>query len=151
VDKAWLGHYVADSDRESLSLECLQALGRRPRLPNPMIAPLATNRLAIASQGKGLGWEHETSLAHDQLARPSRISQELGIGRSLFDTAVSDIVTHRFRGAVLWVLDTNERARRFYEAAGWRPDGATKTEDRPGGKLQEVRYTRTFSASTTAN
>jgi GNAT superfamily N-acetyltransferase len=74
-----------------------------------------------------------------------------GLGRSLFDTAVGDIVAHRFRGAVLWVLDTNERARRFYEEAGWRPDGATKTEDRPGGKLQEVRYTRTFSASITAN
>jgi len=68
-----------------------------------------------------------------------------GIGRSLFDTAVSDIVAHRFREAVLWVVDTNQRARRFYEAAGWRPDGATKTEDRPGGRLQEVRYTRTFN------
>jgi len=68
-----------------------------------------------------------------------------GIGLSLFDMAVSNIITQRFRRAVLWVLDTNERARRFYEAAGWRPDGATKTEDRPGGSLHEVRYTRTFN------
>jgi ribosomal protein S18 acetylase RimI-like enzyme len=74
-----------------------------------------------------------------------------GIGRSLFEMAVADIVDHRFRGAILWVLGANERARRFYEAAGWRLDGATKTEDRPGGKLQEVRYARTFSASTSAN
>jgi ribosomal protein S18 acetylase RimI-like enzyme len=74
-----------------------------------------------------------------------------GIGRSLFERAIGDIVAHGFRATVLWVLDTNTPARRFYEAAGWRPDGATKTEDRPGGRLQEVRYTRTFSASTTAN
>jgi ribosomal protein S18 acetylase RimI-like enzyme len=67
-----------------------------------------------------------------------------GIGRGLFEAAVTDIAAHDFRGAVLWVLDTNERARRFYEAAGWRPDGATKTEERRGGKLEELRYRRMF-------
>jgi GNAT superfamily N-acetyltransferase len=70
-----------------------------------------------------------------------------GIGRSLFHTAVDDIVAQGFAAAVLWVLDTNERARRFYEAAGWHPDGATKTEERPGGELREVRYTRMLGAN----
>jgi GNAT superfamily N-acetyltransferase len=67
-----------------------------------------------------------------------------GNGRALLDSAVRDMVACGFAAAVLWVLETNERARRFYEVAGWRPDGATKAENRPGGTLQEVRYGRTL-------
>jgi L-amino acid N-acyltransferase YncA len=67
-----------------------------------------------------------------------------GIGRALLDTAVGDVVANRFAAAVLWVLDTNERARRFYEAAGWMPDGQTKDENRLGATLHEVRYRRSL-------
>ena len=70
----------------------------------------------------------------------------LGIGRSLFQAAVDDMIAHGFTAAILWVLDTNERARRFYEAAGWAADGATKTEERPGGELHEIRYARNLAA-----
>jgi RimJ/RimL family protein N-acetyltransferase len=38
------------------------------------------------------------------------------------------------------VLDDNPRARRFYERAGWQPDGAAKTEERWGVAAAEVRY-----------
>jgi hypothetical protein len=38
----------------------------------------------------------------------------------------------RSQQAALWVLEDNERARRFYEAAGWRADG-TALEDTTGG------------------
>ena len=31
-----------------------------------------------------------------------------------------------FTTAMLWVLGTNARARRFYERRGWRPDGTSK-------------------------
>ena len=41
---------------------------------------------------------------------------------------------------MLWVLKTNERARRFYEIAGWKTDGQTKTEERGRVVLNEVRY-----------
>jgi Tfp pilus assembly protein PilP len=44
----------------------------------------------------------------------------------------------------LWVLASNERARAFYGARGWRPDGGTKTEPREGFSLNEVRYRRRF-------
>jgi RimJ/RimL family protein N-acetyltransferase len=42
----------------------------------------------------------------------------------------------------LWVLDSNARARRFYEAAGFRPDGAVKVDDSHGFVLRELRYRR---------
>jgi hypothetical protein len=38
------------------------------------------------------------------------------------------------------VLDSNERARRFYEAMGWRADGHGKVDRRGEFELNEVRY-----------
>jgi GNAT superfamily N-acetyltransferase len=63
-----------------------------------------------------------------------------GVGRALMDRAVSNLRDVGFTAVTLWVLDTNDRARRFYEALGWRPDGTTKTESRPGFELHELRY-----------
>ena len=63
-----------------------------------------------------------------------------GTGRLLLRAVLDEIQSAGFREATLWVLDTNERARRFYEADGWLPDGATKVEERPAGMLNEIRY-----------
>jgi GNAT superfamily N-acetyltransferase len=70
-----------------------------------------------------------------------------GIGRTLFAHAVEDLRAQGFTEATLWVLASNARARRFYEAAGWAPDGAEETEERPGVVLREVRYRVTFLLS----
>jgi ribosomal protein S18 acetylase RimI-like enzyme len=69
---------------------------------------------------------------------PGAVGQ--GIGRTLFAHAVADLRQQQFSQATLWVLESNDRARRFYEIAGWAPDGARKSEKRPGFSLHEVRY-----------
>ena len=63
-----------------------------------------------------------------------------GVGRRLFAHAVADLRVRGFIHATLWVLAPNTLGRRFYEAAGWRPDGTEK--DQPWGNhvLHEVRY-----------
>ena len=47
---------------------------------------------------------------------PEAVGQ--GIGRVLFQHAVADFRQRGFRQATLWVLESNEHALRFYEAAG---------------------------------
>jgi hypothetical protein len=42
--------------------------------------------------------------------------------------------------AILWVLDDNPRARRFYEREGWALDGERKVEPHLGVDVAEVRY-----------
>jgi len=53
----------------------------------------------------------------------------------------------KYREAVLWVLEGNARARSFYQAHGWWPDGAVKTEQRGEALLNEVRYRRRVGPS----
>jgi hypothetical protein len=47
-----------------------------------------------------------------------------------------------FDQVILWVLDSNARARRFYEAGGWRADEAAKQDDSFGVPMTKVRYRR---------
>jgi GNAT superfamily N-acetyltransferase len=65
-----------------------------------------------------------------------------GLGRQLMTDALAAITEAGFGEAALWVLDTNERARSFYEAGGWSADGAVKQDTRAGFTLNEVRYRR---------
>lgn len=62
------------------------------------------------------------------------------IGRALMSSAIAQLADAGFSSATLWIVDKNWRARRFYEAGPWRPDGATKSADRGQFVLQEVRY-----------
>ena len=64
-----------------------------------------------------------------------------GRGRALLRHATTRLSSLGYGAGILWVLESNQRARRFYEIAGWALDGGTKTETRPDGvELREVRY-----------
>jgi GNAT superfamily N-acetyltransferase len=64
-----------------------------------------------------------------------------GTGRSLMSCAVATLSDAGYQRAVLWVLEANDRARRFYEKAGWIPDGASNVLAGLG-RAVEVRYSR---------
>ncbi len=65
-----------------------------------------------------------------------------GAGRALMAGAVDAMRDAGYVSAVLWVLVTNERARRFYEIAGWSCDGTEKSELFGPATLTETRYGR---------
>jgi GNAT superfamily N-acetyltransferase len=68
-----------------------------------------------------------------------------GTGRALMGSAVTELARLGYADAILWVLDTNDRARRFYARAGWDEDGAHKTDASLGFDIAEIRYRRTLS------
>lgn len=65
-----------------------------------------------------------------------------GLGRTLMTAALEVFAAAAYHEATLWVLDTNERAQRFYEAGGWHPDGSAKLDTTLGLPLHELRYRR---------
>jgi GNAT superfamily N-acetyltransferase len=70
-----------------------------------------------------------------------------GIGAALISAARARLAELGFRSALLWVLEGNVRAERFYRADRWAPDGVCRTDSRRGVTLHEVRYRRTLEAS----
>jgi GNAT superfamily N-acetyltransferase len=63
-----------------------------------------------------------------------------GIGTSLFDAAAQRGRQQGARQLVLWVVETNSKARAFYEAKGMRPDGGEQEHRLGNETLHEVRY-----------
>lgn len=51
-----------------------------------------------------------------------------GVGRALLDRAIAHLAELGNEEALLWVLTGNERARRFYERAGWSADGRARRQ-----------------------
>jgi ribosomal protein S18 acetylase RimI-like enzyme len=65
-----------------------------------------------------------------------------GIGQSLLREAVRRCADAKHPRMLLWVLKGNDRARRFYERAGFTADGAEEPSDVDGVAVPEVRYVR---------
>jgi ribosomal protein S18 acetylase RimI-like enzyme len=62
--------------------------------------------------------------------------QRAGIGRALLSAAIDRLRERGAGTATLWVLETDQRARAFYERLGWSSDG-TRVMHPP----MDVRYT----------
>lgn len=65
-----------------------------------------------------------------------------GRGGRLLEAALSELESAGFESASLWVLHSNDGARRFYERHGWTADGATKEHDWEAFVATDVRYVR---------
>jgi ribosomal protein S18 acetylase RimI-like enzyme len=62
-----------------------------------------------------------------------------GAGRELMGAA-RNALRAAYPTSILWVLEDNPRARRFYEREGWELDGGRKEEALLGVTVAEVRY-----------
>ncbi len=66
----------------------------------------------------------------------------LGAGRFLHDAVLARLAEAGFASVVLWVLDTNQRARRFYERQGWSQTVGVRTQRFGTSVVTDYRYGR---------
>ena len=91
---------------------------------------------------------------HESLAEVTHLyvapeSTARGTGHLLFSQAIAHAKDQSYRGLLLWVLEENSSARRFYERHGLRPDGARHEEPEwLGPGVFEVRYAMGFERAT---
>lgn len=65
-----------------------------------------------------------------------------GYGGPLLEAAVKALAGQGFRDVLLWVLEDNRRARRFYEKHEFRPAGDVMEQEIGGKRLREILYLR---------
>lgn len=148
--RAWQAAYrgqLPDTVLESLSIE------HRTRAWSQIIKQSASPAAAfvLESDGELLGFAHvAASRDEDASGEVGEVTAiyvshsfwRSGAGTLLMHSALAALREAGFSQATLWVLETNQRARRFYESTGWDPDGAAKVEQRDGFQLHELRYRR---------
>lgn len=65
-----------------------------------------------------------------------------GFGRDLLEAAEEEIRLLGFDRILLWVLESNERARAFYRRQGWVLGRPIRLEEIGGRQVTELRYER---------
>jgi ribosomal protein S18 acetylase RimI-like enzyme len=146
--RSWRAAY-----RGQLTDDYLDGLNVEDRLEMHRLAlesPPAEYRMWVAEdEGRAVGFavtgKSEDADADERTAEVYAIYLEpdlvgTGLGRTLFSHAVDDLRGRGYRSATLWVLETNEMARRFYELAGWAHDGTTTSERVDCEMRPTVRY-----------
>lgn len=71
----------------------------------------------------------------------------LSVGSALLAEVEARLAARGFAQASLWVVAGNARARRFYQARGWSPDGMCRREDIGGRPVDECRYTKPLAVT----
>ncbi|QKV91891.1 GNAT family N-acetyltransferase [Streptomyces sp. NA02950] len=115
------------------------------------------NLVAEADDGEVVGWacfgpyrDRDVPTGDAELyalyVRPALLGT--GIGRALLDESLERVTERGFPRLRLWVLRDNERARHFYERAGFAPDGGAEAYEVAGVSVPEVRYTRRLDPAT---
>ena len=130
---------VAGFDVESRQRMWREGLGRRPR-PGSATFVVEDGGEVVGFASVGASRDEDAEREGELYAiylHPSRWGD--GIGRALLQRAEESMRSSGFRRALLWVLAGNERAERFYRAAGWEEDGE-KVEDFQGATVTERRY-----------
>lgn len=102
--------------------------------PSGQVAGFANVRPST-DDGAGDEAELQTLYVH-----PAYWSQ--GVGHVLMETSLGLLADAGHAEVILWVLDSNERARRFYERRGFDLDHAYRPINIAGDELVEVRYRR---------
>jgi ribosomal protein S18 acetylase RimI-like enzyme len=148
--QSWQGAYRGLLPQAYLDgLQPAQRVGRWERSISEADGITAATLLADAG-GRPVGFV-SYGPARDPDADPRRIGQidaiylapaawGQGIGRKLMDAALERLVFAGFSEATLWVLDSNARARRFYEAGGWVADGTQRRDEDRGFPVTQIRY-----------
>jgi GNAT superfamily N-acetyltransferase len=98
----------------------------------------ATIGFAVTGPSQDADATDRTAEVYAIYLEPDRVGT--GEGRALFEHALDDLRERGYDAVTLWVLETNERARRFYEVAGWRHDGTVTSERVDREMRPTVRY-----------
>jgi ribosomal protein S18 acetylase RimI-like enzyme len=158
--RSWQGAYA-----HAVPVDRLQALDesdperveqRRGWLATP--PPRAHTLVAVAA-GEIVGFVHGAPSRDDDVDA-TRVGElyaiyvtpdawGTGAGRALMAEHLERLRASGFEEAVLWVLEDNPRARRFYEAGGWALDGPPKDYELLGTPVRVVRYRIGLTGATT--
>jgi ribosomal protein S18 acetylase RimI-like enzyme len=147
--RTWQGAYGHIFPAEALAAISAERHAKRwrgllPTAPATFVAEVGGEVVGFASAGPSVDADGEgVGELYAIYVEPGH--WDAGVGRELANAADAALRRLGFDEATLWVLDDNPRARRFYEAGGWRLDGGTRTGTHLGVETREVRYRKDLS------
>lgn len=139
--ETWRAAYAHALSAEGLaSLSVTQRAELHRRSP-PVVAEVDGEIVGFVSVGPGTDPDTDGEL-YAIYVLPDRWG--CGVGRALMQAGEERLRELGHQHAILWVLEDNPRARRFYEAAGWTLDGTRRPIEIFGQPVPEIRYEKSL-------
>jgi GNAT superfamily N-acetyltransferase len=139
--ETWRAAYAHALSAEGLaSLSVTQRAEIHRRSP-PVVAEVDGEIVGFVSVGPGSDPDTDGEL-YAIYVLPDRWGG--GVGRALMQAGEDRLRELGHQHAILWVLEDNPRARRFYEAGGWTPDGKRRPIEIFGQPVPEIRYEKSL-------
>jgi ribosomal protein S18 acetylase RimI-like enzyme len=139
--ETWRAAYAHALSPEGLaSLSVTQRAELHRRSP-PVVADVDGEIVGLVSVGPGTDPDTDGEL-YAIYVLPDHWGS--GVGRALMQAGEERLRELGHQHAILWVLEDNPRARRFYEAAGWTLDGTRRPIAIFGQPVPEIRYEKSL-------
>jgi ribosomal protein S18 acetylase RimI-like enzyme len=139
--ETWRAAYAHALPAEGLaSLSVTQRTEMHRRSP-PVVAEVDGEIVGFVSGGPGTDPDTDGEL-YAIYVLPEHWGS--GVGRALMQAGEERLRELGHQHAILWVLEDNPRARRFYEAAGWTLDGTRRSIEIFGQPVPEIRYEKSL-------
>jgi GNAT superfamily N-acetyltransferase len=138
--QTWQAAYAHALPRERLAALSVEERAEMWRGQPPLVAEIDGEIVGFASVGPSR--DEDAGELYAIYVHPDKWGT--GVGRALIEAGEERLRELGHEHALLWVLDDNPRARRFYEVAGWSPDGTARDVELFGFELTEVRYRKTL-------
>jgi ribosomal protein S18 acetylase RimI-like enzyme len=143
--RSWQAAYRGLMDQAML--DSLRVEDRIELWQRQLAGPNPGTRLIVESDGEVVGFAvgMRASAGEDRAAEVYSIYLDpsvwrAGIGSALLDEAVAELRSDAPTPVILWVVEGNDRACRFYESRGWYFDGGRKDEPIGDQLVPHVRY-----------
>ena len=116
--------------------------------------PSTEHLLVIETEGSVVGYAHtgpsrggdaapQAGELYALYVRPDH--WDLGVGRAIHDAGLEGMAGDGYLRARLWMLGTNDRARRFYGRQGWTTVAGRRTQEFGGQTVVDERLGRTLT------
>ena len=135
--ESWQAAYAHVLPQEQLQELSVEGRAEQWRDYPPIVAEVDGEIVGFVSVGASRDEDAEGEL-YAIYVHPDHWST--GAGRALMEAGETELRRLGHRDVVLWVLEDNPRARRFYERAEWATDGARRGIEIFGDEVPEVRY-----------
>ena len=137
--ESWRGAYAHLFSEEQFARISLEERARFWRRFRPLVAEVDGEIVGFAAVGRAQEDDADGEL-YAIYVRPEQWGT--GVGRALMEAAEARLRELGHAGAILWVFENNPRARRFYEAGGWKLEGHRKPFELFGMSNPVVRYAK---------
>ena len=134
-------HVFPREDLEHMSAERVERRAELHRRSPPIVAEVDGEIVGFVSVGPANDPDSDGEI-YAIYVLPTHWAT--GVGRALIQAGEARLRELGHHEAVLWVLEDNPRARRFYERTGWTRDGTDRPIEVFGVSVPEIRYSKTL-------